>query len=174
MGEEQKGGKNLMGIGVFFNVPAHGHINPTLPVVNELVERGETIIYYGTEECREKIEKAGAQFKPYSFSLPEGPTSGGNLVKLTRMLLKATEEVMFKEMEYIRKLKPDYIIHDSMCPWGKYIAKYLRIKALNTTSTFVFTGETTNKADGFKKKIFKMVIEEGMGQIVDIVSIKED
>ncbi|MGB8455343.1 MAG: hypothetical protein WCD89_23805 [Anaerocolumna sp.] len=39
------------------------------------------------------------------------------------MPLKATEEVMFEEMEYIKKLQPDYIIHDSMSPWGKYMAK---------------------------------------------------
>jgi len=161
-----------MGIGIFFNVPAHGHINPTLPIVNELVKRGETIIYYSTEAFREKIEKAGAKYKPYSFSLTQAPTSGGNFVKLTRMLLKATEEVMSKEIKYIRKLQPDYIIHDSMCPWGKYIAKHLGIKAINTTSTFVFSGETTNKADGFRKKILKMAVEVGIGQIFDIVSIK--
>lgn len=161
-----------MGIGIFFNVPAHGHINPTLPIVNELVKRGETIIYYSTEAFKEKIEKAGAKYKPYSFSLTQAPTSGGNFVKLTRMLLKATEEVMSKEMKYIRKLHPDYIIHDSMCPWGKYIAKHLGIKAINTTSTFVFSGETTNKADGFRKKILKMAVEVGIGQIFDIVSIK--
>jgi len=159
-----------MGIGIFFNVPAHGHINPTLPIVNELVKRGETIIYYSTEAFREKIEKAGARYKPYSFSLPQGPTSGGNFVNLAGMLLKATEEVMSEEMNYIRKLQPDYIIHDSMCPWGKYMAKHLGIKAVNTTSTFVFSGETTNKADGFRKKILKMALEEGIGKIFDIVS----
>jgi UDP:flavonoid glycosyltransferase YjiC (YdhE family) len=26
-----------------FNVPAHGHVNPTLPVVRELVSRGEQV-----------------------------------------------------------------------------------------------------------------------------------
>jgi len=167
-----RGRGKLLGIGIFFNVPAHGHINPTLPIVRELVESGETIIYYSTEAFREKIEKAGAKYKPYSFSLPQGPTAGGNFVKLTGMLLKATEEVMSEEMEYIKKLQPDYIIHDSMSPWGKYIAKHLGIKAINTTSTFVFSEKTTNKVDGFKKKILKMAVEVGIGQIFDIVSIK--
>jgi MGT family glycosyltransferase len=161
-----------MGIGIFFNVPAHGHINPTLPIVNELVKRGETIIYYSTEEFREKIEKTGAKYKPYSFSLPQGPTSGGNFVKLAGMLLKATEEVMSEEMGYIKKLQPDYIIHDSMASWGKHMAKYLGIKAVNMTSTFVFSGETTDKVDKFRNKILKMALEAGIDQIFDIVSIK--
>jgi hypothetical protein len=30
-----------MARGVFFNVPLHGHVNATLPVVRELVNRGE-------------------------------------------------------------------------------------------------------------------------------------
>ncbi len=161
-----------MGTGIFFNVPAHGHINPTLPIVNELVKRGETIIYFSTEEFRDKIEQAGAKFKPYSFTVPKGTMAGGNFVKLIRMLLLATEEVMLKTIEYIRQLDPDYIIHDSMCPWGKYISKYFGIKAINTTSTFVFTEETTNKADRFKKKLMKMVLAEGISGVYEIVSIR--
>ena len=30
---------------VYFNIPAHGHVNPTLPVVAELVRRGEHVVY---------------------------------------------------------------------------------------------------------------------------------
>jgi hypothetical protein len=33
---------------VFFSLPLHGHINPTLPLVRELVERGDRIAYYST------------------------------------------------------------------------------------------------------------------------------
>ena len=41
---------------LFLNIPAHGHMNPTLPLTRELVNRGETIIYYTGEEFREKVE----------------------------------------------------------------------------------------------------------------------
>jgi UDP:flavonoid glycosyltransferase YjiC (YdhE family) len=49
----------------FFNIHAHGHLNPTLPLVRELVNRGEAIIYYTGEEFREKVETAGAEFRTY-------------------------------------------------------------------------------------------------------------
>ena len=49
----------------FLNIPAHGHMNPTLPLVRELVNRGETIIYYSGEEFRERVEAAGATFRTY-------------------------------------------------------------------------------------------------------------
>ncbi|MBP3039580.1 glycosyl transferase family 1 [Bacillaceae bacterium Marseille-Q3522] len=162
-----------MGTGIFLNVPAHGHVNPTLPIVEELVKRGETIFYFNLEEFRGKIEQTGAEFLPYSFSDPQKRAmTNGNLVTLTKNLLLATEEVMAKNIKDIRELDPDYLIHDSMCPWGKYIAHFLGIKAINTTSTFVFTKETTNKAGAFKKRIMKMVFEEGIGGLLQIMHAK--
>ena len=54
-----------------FCIPAHGHHNPTLPVVTELVKRGNAVRYYSFEEFREKIEKTGAEFFPCDAFLPE-------------------------------------------------------------------------------------------------------
>ncbi len=34
---------------LIFVVPGHGHIHPTLPVVQELISRGEEVVYYTTE-----------------------------------------------------------------------------------------------------------------------------
>lgn len=46
---------------LFFNVPAHGHINPSLPLVAELVRRGHEITYVITEDYRAKVEATGAR-----------------------------------------------------------------------------------------------------------------
>lgn len=50
---------------VFVGTPAHGHVNPTLPVVQEMVQRGEQVIYYNSEEFRAKVEGTGAAFRAY-------------------------------------------------------------------------------------------------------------
>ena len=47
---------------VFFCIPAHGHTNPTLGVVKELVNRGHEVWYYSYDAFKEKIENAGAKF----------------------------------------------------------------------------------------------------------------
>ena len=47
---------------VFFCIPAHGHTNPTLGVVKELVSRGHQVWYYSYNMMREKIESTGATF----------------------------------------------------------------------------------------------------------------
>ena len=47
---------------VFFSIPAHGHTNPTLEVIRELISRGHEVWYYSYNIMREKIESAGAIF----------------------------------------------------------------------------------------------------------------
>ena len=42
---------------VFFGIPAHGHTNPTLEVVRELISRGNQVWYYSYNIMREKIDK---------------------------------------------------------------------------------------------------------------------
>ncbi len=66
---------------IFLNVPAHGHVNPTLAVAQELVRRGEQVIYYLTEEFRAAVEATGATFRPYQSAMgkmrpPAGPMMG--------------------------------------------------------------------------------------------------
>ncbi|GEC09853.1 hypothetical protein SSP24_75080 [Streptomyces spinoverrucosus] len=44
----------------FLNIAMHGRVNPTLPVVAELVRRGHTVTYHTSLAFREEIEAAGA------------------------------------------------------------------------------------------------------------------
>ena len=46
----------------FFCIPAHGHTNPTLEVVKELIHQGHEVRYYSYESMREKIESTGAEY----------------------------------------------------------------------------------------------------------------
>ncbi|NRV01163.1 UDP:flavonoid glycosyltransferase YjiC (YdhE family) [Clostridium beijerinckii] len=46
---------------LFLSIPAHGHINSTLGLVNELVKQGEEITYFCSEDFKEKIEKNRCQ-----------------------------------------------------------------------------------------------------------------
>lgn len=39
--------------GLFFNIPGHGHVNPTLAIVKELTDRGQS----ATDEIQQFIQK---------------------------------------------------------------------------------------------------------------------
>ncbi|MEB8957913.1 glycosyl transferase, partial [Bacillus cereus] len=45
------------------NFPGEGHINPTLAVVSELIQRGETVVSYCIEDYRKKDEATGAELR---------------------------------------------------------------------------------------------------------------
>lgn len=135
---------------MFFSIPAHGHVNPTLAAAEELVKRGHRVKYYQTEEFREKIEAAGAEFTPLDDYLPPAPEdldqkAGKDFSALIAMVVDTTinmEEMMDREME---EFKPDCIISDSICIWGKLFAKKYNIPFISSTTTMVFN-EKTSKA----------------------------
>jgi MGT family glycosyltransferase len=130
---------------IWLNIPGHGHVNPTLPVVQELVRRGHEIIYYNTEDFRAKIEATGATMRAYPESL-SGTMDfvdlmrDGNLVKVTVMLLEASEQLVPFLLDEIRREQPAIIIHDSTTLWGSICAKLLGLPSVASIPLFIFEG----------------------------------
>jgi MGT family glycosyltransferase len=130
---------------VFFCIPAHGHTNPTLGVVRELVARGHEVFYYSYEMMHEKIQETGAEFIPCDAYDPQMHLSkedsariGKDLAFSTDLIVNLTlalDDAILKEMQ---ELKPDVIVADSMAFWGKLIAKKLAIPFVSSTTTFAF------------------------------------
>ncbi len=44
----------------FLNIGMHGRVNPTLPVVAELIRRGHSVTYHTSPAFREEVEATGA------------------------------------------------------------------------------------------------------------------
>ena len=127
-----------------FCIPAHGHHNPTLPVVTELVKRGNAVRYYSFEEFREKIEKTGAEFFPCDAFLPELTAEEAQGLKrvstteMTVMDLRITARMDGFLAEQVASFRPDVIFTDSVCFWGKLTARKYKIPMVVSTSTFAF------------------------------------
>src|SRR6478752_2852582 len=47
----------------FVSIPAYGHVNPTLPLVAELVSRGHRVTYFTSTDFEPRIRRAGAAFR---------------------------------------------------------------------------------------------------------------
>ena len=129
---------------MFFNVPAHGHINPTLPLVRELVKRGDKVIYYATEEFKGKIEETGSLFQAYGLPNDKNYHPAANILMLAEMLLDTTSELLPQLVKVVQDEHVDYIIHDSMCLWGRVVARVLNLPAICSTSTFAMNRSVVN------------------------------
>ena len=142
---------------VFLNFPTHGCINPLLATVSELVKRGEKIIYYCTEEFRDKIEQTGAEFRPYKGLINKYELNNyDDLFEGMKLIVKMTLDKLDHNLEEIRRENPDYIIHDSLCTWGKHIATIIGVPAINLMHSYPITQSTislTPSTAPFLKKI---------------------
>lgn len=150
---------------VFFGIPAHGHTNPTLGVVRELVSRGHQVWYYSYHLMREKIESAGATFVPcddYDMELrldaKDSARLGKDLAFSAKILVDTTlalDDRVCREME---TLKPDCIVADSMALWGKAVAQKLSIPFVSSTTTFAFNRHSAKIMKQSVGELLKMIL----------------
>lgn len=121
----------------FLNIPLHGHINPTLPVVAELVRRGHTVTYHTTPAFADEIAATGATVRLYpgeGLLLSGPPTPIGMLHGLARTALAVLPAVLAD----LRRARPDLIVHGSACPWGPVAAAELGVPAAAAFTTMAF------------------------------------
>lgn len=149
---------------VFFCIPAHGHTNPTLGVVRELVNRGHQVWYYSYNTMREKIESAGAIFvscDDYDMEQKLTPKDavrvGKDLAFSTKILVDTTLALDDKVCADMEQMKPDCIVADSMAVWGKSVAMKLGIPFVSSTTTFAFNQHSAKIMKQGIGELFKMI-----------------
>lgn len=150
---------------VFFCIPAHGHTNPTLGVVQELIARGHQVWYYSYEPMRQKIEATGAHFVSCDAFDAEKRVSprdaarvGKDLAFSTKLLVDTTlalDDAVFRQMQ---QLRPDCIVADSMAVWGKAIAMKLGIPFVSSTTTFAFNQHSARIMKQSPGQILRMLL----------------
>lgn len=150
---------------IFFNIPAHGHTNPTLEVVRELVSRGNKVWYYSYEIFREKIEATGAVFVSCDDYDMERKLSSEDIGKIgkdiafsTKILVDTTLCLDENVSNAIRRLQPDCIVADSMALWGKFAALKYGIPFVSSTTTFAFNKHSSRIMRQGAAEILKMII----------------
>ena len=127
-----------------FCIPAHGHTNPMLPVVAQLVRRGHQIRFYSFEMFAQKIHATGAAFISCDAWLPtlsEEEQAGLMQVSSTVMAIqdiRITRDMNDFLAAEIVHFQPDVIYTDSVCFWGKLTAWKYHIPVVVSTSTFAF------------------------------------
>jgi len=137
-----------MGRLVYFSFPAYGHVNPTLPVVRELVRREHEVIYYGTEPFRQAIQATGAVFCPYSaqFCMPEqGPGPFVRLSTTLETLLELSRVVLAHHLEQAKLARPTHIMYDSFAPWGGLVARLLRLPSIASIPSILVNREIDSR-----------------------------
>lgn len=128
---------------VMAGMPAAGHVNPSLPIVRELVRRGVRVTYYTGGEFREQVELTGARFRAY----PAGTIRAADIAEATRTgssarvvirVLDATMSLLPFLLGELRAERPDAVAFDSNALWGRMAAAGLRLPTISFMTTFMF------------------------------------
>lgn len=141
---------------LFLNVPSHGHVNPTIGLVNELVKQGEEVIYFSSDEFKEKIEFTGAVYKSYNEDLNIFKVGEG-LLSSTARLMKASTRIIDDILFQTRETTFDYLIFSTPFPFARVMAQILNIPTVSSLGIYVglkdFMDENATAKSGFMKKM---------------------
>ena len=80
----------------WFCIPAHGHTNPTLGLVREMVNAGHEVYYFSFDMVQDKIKATGATYiscDSYDFEMDDKENAdrvGKDIAFATELLVKST------------------------------------------------------------------------------------
>ncbi|MBK9124567.1 MAG: hypothetical protein IPM16_15820 [Chloroflexi bacterium] len=129
---------------LFFNVPAHGHVNPSLPLVAELVKRGHDIAYFTSPSHKSRIEATGATVELYDERVPDDyfdrrGLNGSIPQQAARVMLTTAKDIIPDLLKRIEAYNPDYVLYDCMCQWGYYLGQITRLPSVVSYSLMPLT-----------------------------------
>jgi len=175
---------------VFIGWTASGNVNPTLSLVNELVKRGEEVIYIAGDNCRHRIEAAGCTYlkngclsllfkssKPNLSKKASKISEGEFLENVSKYYgsLQYLYVLLDKVKRFIIGLKPDYIIHDSGIGFIKYVCRDLNIPCISSVSLFALNREMFLRSPALFSDLYSVQLESNVEVVVKAVDqIAED
>ncbi|MBU3182696.1 macrolide family glycosyltransferase [Clostridium psychrophilum] len=134
---------------LIINVPFHGHVNPTIAITKELVDRGYKVTYLISEEFREEIALTGARTMLYDYDEKKAMSFKG---------MKLTMSNIYEAALRIGK-NYDLIIYEFMFFMGKNLGDILKKPTIRLISMFAFNKNTINPKNSGKSSLQLKLIQ---------------
>ncbi|MFG3055552.1 macrolide family glycosyltransferase [Kitasatospora sp. NPDC048239] len=122
------------------SIPAHGHVNPSLAVIAELVARGHRVSYVNDASFAATVEKAGAKAVPYTSVLPLADDPGGwpdDPVAIQDVFLDDALAMTPAVQGLFAEDRPDLVLYDIGGFAGRAVAEAHGVPAVQLSPTFV-------------------------------------
>ena len=121
-----------------FNLPARGHLNPTLPIVKELVAGGATVHYFVGEKYRKLVESVGGKFNlfPSLKRLGDQKTEDSSapddrqIALMPFAMAYQARQVVPQLVHALRALNPDCLVYNTLNLWPRLAARIMEIPAV--------------------------------------------
>jgi len=126
-----------------FSIPAHGHVNPSLAIIRELVNRGYRVTYSINEEFAPRVEAAGATPVLYHSMMPpqssSDPTSAfpKEYFAAASMVLEEAIDVLPQMEAAYDTDRPDLFLYDILAYTAPALADKWDIPIIQLSPTCV-------------------------------------
>ncbi|MEU8685589.1 macrolide-inactivating glycosyltransferase [Streptomyces sp. NPDC048611] len=124
-----------------FSIAAHGHVNPSLEVIRELVARGHRVTYAIPRIFAEKVAETGAEPVLYRTTLPspdDDPSAWGTtLLDNVEPFLDDAIQVLPQLSEAYRGDEPDLVLHDITSYPARVLAHRWGVPAVSLSPNLV-------------------------------------
>lgn len=124
---------------VYINLPASGHINPTIGIIRELTARGYEVICINSDSARAKYASTDAEFVPYQMPsefaerLLQSIAHSSNILDNALLLAEFGEQAAPFCVDLVREREPDFIMYDGLCHWAKQTGDLLALRCVVTS-----------------------------------------
>jgi MGT family glycosyltransferase len=124
-----------------FSIAAHGHVNPSLEVIRELVARGHRVTYAIPPVFAEKVAATGARPVPYDSTLP-GPDAdpeawGSTLLDNVEPFLADAVQALPQLLAAYEGDEPDLVLHDITSYPARVLAHRWGVPAISLSPNLV-------------------------------------
>ncbi|MBU8785569.1 MULTISPECIES: macrolide family glycosyltransferase [Bacillus] len=125
---------------LMINVPAEGHVNPTLGMAKAFAERGDNVHYITTEKFKERLEALGVRvhLQPDVMQKLKGVDS------VLKIMIEIAKDTLSAVRELAEQIEFDFVYYDTFGA-GKLVRDYLGIPGISSSSSFLFSEEFMKK-----------------------------
>jgi MGT family glycosyltransferase len=124
-----------------FSIAAHGHVNPSLAVIRELVARGHRVTYAIPPVFADKVAQTGAEVKPWTSTLPspdDDPEAWGTtLLDQVEPFLDDAIQALPQLIEAYEGDEPDLVLHDIAAYPARVLAHRWGVPAISLSPCLV-------------------------------------
>ncbi|MEU5247214.1 macrolide-inactivating glycosyltransferase [Streptomyces asoensis] len=124
-----------------FSIAAHGHVNPSLEVIRELVARGHRVTYAIPPALADKAAATGAEVKPWHSTLPgpdDDPSAWGDtLLDHVELFLADAVQALPQLLDAYEGDEPDLVLHDITAYPARVLARRWGVPAISLSPNLV-------------------------------------
>ncbi|MFC7340284.1 macrolide family glycosyltransferase [Saccharopolyspora griseoalba] len=132
---------------LFTSVPASGHVNPTLALVSELIDRGHSVSYAVGPEQFDAVLPTGAELVELPTRMPDlGDLRGRgpgpeHIERMIEFFVSDVRECLPILLDRFAENPPDAVCFDAMTAVGRMFADKLGLPAIALTPNFASNEE---------------------------------